>query len=135
MSELRLTPAVYEQIVGHCFEAYPLEGCGLVASDLGGRVVSSYGLTNSAGSARLYELDSAEFMAADQDADSNELIISGVFHSHTHTDAYPSETDVAKAAIAEWHYILISFAGDEPVLRSFRIVDGNIAEESVVATQ
>lgn len=132
MSELRLSGQVIEDMVGHCFEAYPLEGCGLLAADPGGTIVRSYGLTNAAASAKIYELDSEEFKAADRDADEQGLVIAGVFHSHTHTDAYPSPTDLRQAPIPEWHYVLVSFAGNEPSVRSYRIVDGEIAEEAVV---
>ena len=55
-----------------------------------------------------------------------------MFHSHTHTDAYPSPTDVDQAPDPTWHYVLVSLRDPSPVVRSFRIVDGNIAEEPVV---
>ena len=53
-------------------------------------------------------------------------------HSHTHTEAYPSPTDVAQAPDPDWHYVIVSLREAEPVLRSYRIVDGNIDEEAVV---
>ena len=58
--------------------------------------------------------------------------IIGVFHSHTHTDAYPSPTDVDQAPDPAWHYVLVSLRDTHPVVRSYRIVDGRIDEESVV---
>ncbi len=54
-----------------------------------------------------------------------------MFHSHTHTDAYPSPTDVAQAPDPDWHYVLVSLRDMEPVVRSFWIVDEVIAEEPV----
>jgi len=54
-----------------------------------------------------------------------------VYHSHTHTDSYPSPTDVAQAPDPGWHYVIVSLKDAEPVLRSFGIVDGAIAEEPV----
>ncbi|MHB8431692.1 MAG: Mov34/MPN/PAD-1 family protein, partial [Acidimicrobiales bacterium] len=59
------------------------------------------------------------------------LSIIGVFHSHTHTDAYPSPTDVAQAPDPGWHYVLVSLADIQPVVRSYRIVEGVISEEPV----
>jgi proteasome lid subunit RPN8/RPN11 len=56
----------------------------------------------------------------------------GVYHSHTHTDAYPSPTDVAQAPDPTWHYVLVSLREDEPMVRSYRIVDGAVTEEPVV---
>ena len=56
-------------------------------------------------------------------------------HSHTHTEAYPSPTDVAQAPDPSWHYVIVSLKRDAPVLRSFRITDGEIAEEPVASVQ
>ncbi len=58
--------------------------------------------------------------------------IMGVFHSHTHTDAYPSPTDVAQAQDPGWHYVLVSLRDTHPVVRSYAIVDGVISEEPVI---
>jgi len=58
-----------------------------------------------------------------------------VMHSHTHTDAYPSPTDIAKAdnpLLLGWHYIIVSLRDDAPMLRSWLIDGGNIQEEVVV---
>ncbi len=52
-------------------------------------------------------------------------------HSHTHTDAYPSPTDVAQAPDPNWHYVIVSLRQEAPVLRSYAIRDGAIAEEPV----
>jgi proteasome lid subunit RPN8/RPN11 len=60
------------------------------------------------------------------------MAIIGVFHSHTHTDAYPSPTDVAQAPDPDWHYVLVSLRDTEPVLRSYRIVGVLVDEEPVV---
>ena len=53
----------------------------------------------------------------------------GVLSSHT--DAYPSPTDVAQAPDPDWHYVIVSLRDDLPSLRSYRIVDGEITEEQV----
>ncbi len=54
-----------------------------------------------------------------------------MFHSHTHTDAYPSPTDVAQAPDPGWHYVLVSLRDTHPVVRCYRIVEGRITEEPV----
>ena len=58
----------------------------------------------------------------------------GVMHSHTHTDAYPSPTDVRQAVDPAWHYLIVSLKYEVPVVRSYLIVDGTITEELVVVT-
>ena len=57
--------------------------------------------------------------------------IIGVFHSHTHTDAYPSPTDVVQALDPGWHYVLVSLRDTLPVVRSYLIREGTITEEPV----
>ena len=80
----------------------------------------------------VYSIEPKDLMKADLQADDAGLEIVAVFHSHTHTEAYPSPTDVAQAPVPDWHYVLVSFAADEPVVRSFRILDGNIEPEEIV---
>ena len=128
---LRIGRDVYAQMVAHCWDGYPLEACGLV----GGRnedATVCYPTANMAASARVYTVDPRGFLKADRDAEERGLSIVGVFHSHTHTVAFPSPTDVAQAPDPAWHYVLVSLADGAPVVRSYRIVDGNISEEPVV---
>ena len=70
-----------------------------------------------------------ERAAADAGAD-----IVGVMHSHTHTEPYPSVTDVNQAPDPSWHYVIVSLRDELPMLRSYRIVDGGITEEAVVVS-
>jgi len=130
---LRLTNTVYQRLVGHCYDGLPLEACGLVGGDPAtGKATLCYPTRNLAASSRIYTVDPKQHLQADRDAESRGQEIIGVFHSHTHTDAYPSPTDVRQAPDPTWHYILVSLRDIAPVLRSYRIVDGNITEEPVV---
>ena len=90
-----------------------------------------YRCRNAAASSRLYEVDPLDHLKADRDAEGRGLEIVGVYHSHTHTDAYPSPTDVNQAPDPTWHYVLVSLKDPEPVVRSYRIVDSSITEEPV----
>jgi proteasome lid subunit RPN8/RPN11 len=135
---LRLSVSAYAAMVGHCLDELPYEGCGLLAgaSDSYGaddaHATRCYPTGNAARSSRVYTVEPRDMLRADRDAEAAGLAIIGVFHSHTHTDAYPSPTDVAQAPIPEWHYVLVSLRDTAPVVRSYRIVDGKIAEETVV---
>lgn len=133
---LRLTPAVYAEMIGHCYDGLPLEACGLLGgiedAASGAKATVCYRTANVAESARVYTVDPKGHLRADRDAESRGLAILGVYHSHTHTVAYPSPTDVAQAPDPGWHYVLVSLADEAPVVRSYRITDGNIAEEPVV---
>jgi proteasome lid subunit RPN8/RPN11 len=133
---LSLTTDVHQRMVGHCYDGLPLEACGLLAgpspSGDDGRAVVCYPTRNAAESSRVYTVDPRDHLKADRDAESRGLEILGVFHSHTHTDAYPSPTDIAQAPDPSWHYVLVSLRDEAPVVRSYRIVDGKVREEQVV---
>ena len=134
---LRLPETVYLQMVAHCLDGLPLEACGLLAGvpteDHGDETAAAcYPTANAAASARVYTVEPRDFLRADRDAQGRGLEILSVFHSHTHTDAYPSPTDVAQAPDPGWHYVLVSLRDVIPVVRSYRIIDGNITEEQVV---
>src|SRR5712691_11467528 len=119
-------------MVAHALDDLPNEACGLLAAVPGSaKVERGYRCRNAAASSRLYEVEPVDHLKADRDAESRGLEIVGVYHSHTHTDAYPSPTDVAQAPDPSWHYVLVSLTDPEPVLRSYRIVDGSITEEPV----
>jgi proteasome lid subunit RPN8/RPN11 len=62
----------------------------------------------------------------DAENEGNEII--GVWHSHTHTDAYPSATDVRQAVDPAWCYVIVSLKTGEPVLRGYFIRDGVVTE-------
>ena len=120
-------------MVAHALDGRPLEVCGLLAATPGeDKVEAVYPCRNAAESAKLYEVDPLDHLRADRDAEGRGLQIVGVYHSHTHTEAYPSPTDVAQAPDPDWHYVLVSLEEPEPVVRSFRIRDGEIDEEPLV---
>ena len=129
---LRLTDATYTDMVAHALDELPNEACGLLAAVPGtAKVERLYRCRNAAVSSRRYEVDSRDMLNADRDAEDRGLQIVAVYHSHTHTDAYPSPTDVKQAPDPTWRYVLVSLKDAEPVVRSYRITDGAITEEPV----
>jgi proteasome lid subunit RPN8/RPN11 len=88
---------------------------------------------NENASAITYRIDGRDQGAAMRAARERGHEIVGCWHSHTHTDAYPSPTDVEQAKYyPEWIYVLVSLRDGDPVLRAYRIRDGAIAECQVV---
>lgn len=135
MRNLRIARSVVDEMVAHCRAEYPLEACGLLAGTTVGASVAHaqrcFPTRNAAASARVYEIDPRDHLRADREADAEGLEVLAAFHSHTHTPAYPSPTDVAQAPVPEWHYVLVSFQDEEPSVRSFRIADGAIDEDEL----
>jgi len=129
---LSLTEDVWHEMVGHAYAGLPDEACGLLAGDPdSGAAVAFYPCRNAAASSRVYTVDPRDHLRADRDAEARGIEIIGVMHSHTHTEAYPSPTDVAQAPDPAWHYVIVSLKRDAAVLRSYRIVDGAATEEAV----
>lgn len=130
---LRLPRDLYVEMVAHCIAGLPDEACGLLAGRAGAdEVERCYPTRNAAASARVYTVDSRDLLRVDRDAEDAGLVLTGVFHSHTHTDAYPSPTDVGQAPDPAWHYVLVSLRDVEPMVRSYRIEGGAVQEEQVV---
>lgn len=118
-------------MVATCVRALPNEGCGLILGTADGVVVDVVASPNVADSARVYEIDSRVLLRSYRRADDEGLSVIGVFHSHTHSEAYPSPTDILQAPDPQWHYVLVSLRDPVTEVRSFRIVDGFVSEELV----
>jgi proteasome lid subunit RPN8/RPN11 len=79
-----------------------------------------------------YRLDPKEQIKAFNEIEDKGWELLGIFHSHTHTDAYPSDTDRRQAFYPEAHYVLASLAErNDPVVRAFTIRDGEVEEQEV----
>jgi proteasome lid subunit RPN8/RPN11 len=130
---LRLTESQHRVIIGSAYDGLPNEACGVLLGPMldgtpTGRVSEARVIRNADASARTYTLDSKEYLRATRDAEARGDEIVGVWHSHTHTDAYPSETDVRQAVDPSWAYVIVSLKHGDPVLRAYRIADGEIHE-------
>jgi proteasome lid subunit RPN8/RPN11 len=89
-------------------------------------------MLNAARSPTFYEFDSGDLFQLYKEMDANDEEPVIVYHSHTATEAYPSRTDISLAQEPGAHYVLVSTREPSSVeFRSFRIVDGEVAEEPV----
>lgn len=122
-------------MVAHARFCHPHEACGLLAVDGGGRLRMAYCLTNVEQSPVSYTVDPTEHLRAMIHAERQGWSLGGVFHSHTHSEAYPSRTDVTRALEPDWLYALVGLEDpDHPEVRGFWIRDGNITEEPLVVS-
>jgi proteasome lid subunit RPN8/RPN11 len=123
------------EIIAHATEEDPNECCGILAGK-DGVVVHAYRITNSVKSPVRYLMDPQEQLNAMLDSERNGWEFLAFYHSHTHSPAYPSDTDVRMALESGWldvDYILVSLATKTgPEIRAFHIDDtGRIAEEKL----
>ena len=131
---LTLTPAIRDAMIATCIRELPNEGCGLLIGRVDGDDATATEVVpspNVAASARVYEIDSHVLLRAFRRVDDEGSAVLGVFHSHTHSEAYPSPTDVRQAPDPEWHYVLVSLCDVPAVVRSFRIKDDTVSGEDI----
>jgi proteasome lid subunit RPN8/RPN11 len=130
---LRISSSQRDAIIATCIRALPNEGCGLLlgSGDVVSEVIPS---VNVADSAKVYEIDSKVLLHAYRRAESEGIDVLGVFHSHTHSEAYPSPTDIRQAPDPSWHYVLVSLRERDTDLRSYRVNDDEVTPESVEVT-
>jgi [CysO sulfur-carrier protein]-S-L-cysteine hydrolase len=137
-----LPRALYDEIVEHARAGLPNEACGVIAGD-DGRPIQVYPMRNAEQSPVVYRFDSREQLQVSNEIDEKGWETLAFFHSHTHTEAYPSPTDRNEAhwpdpftgEVSPRHpgtrYLILSLAEDEPVLRAFNLDGPEPVEEDV----
>lgn len=117
-------------MAAHAYGAYPLEACGLLLGRLGADHIDEFVPThNLAASARVYTVDPRDHLRIEREAEQRGLEVVGVMHSHTHSEPFPSPTDVAQAPDPNWFYVIVSLKRGEPETRCYRIADTLVSEE------
>ena len=120
-----------DEIIAHAREEAPSECCGILGGR-DGRVGKLFRAVNAEKSRYRYNVDPHDLLRIYRECDANGWDFLAIYHSHTHTEAYPSPTDVSLAAWPEAVYIIVSLADPEnPVLKAFRIQDGRVSEEEL----
>ena len=131
---LRLPPALKEQLEAMVRAGYPEETCGVLFGRQSADTVEVLDLRQARNLNRerandRYQLDPADFLAADQSARERGQQIVGIWHSHPDHPARPSATDRA-GAWAGWSYLIVSVTPDGVTeLRSWRLNDTDFVEE------
>jgi proteasome lid subunit RPN8/RPN11 len=128
---IELPQALFEEMVAQAQEEFPNEACGLIAAK-DGVPVQVFRMRNADRSPVTYRLDPKEQLNVFNELEDRGWDLYAIYHSHTHSEAYPSETDRRLAFYPESRYLLISLqVPEEPVIRGFRIDDGQVDEEDV----
>ena len=129
---MRIDAALLARVVDHARRDFPNECCGMIAV-VDGRAVAVYEATNVAASPLRFEVEGREIIRAQDAFESDGAELGAIYHSHTRSEPYPSQTDVNFAAGwpgVEW--LIVGLRADgEPTVRSYRIDDGVIEEVAV----
>jgi [CysO sulfur-carrier protein]-S-L-cysteine hydrolase len=135
--------ALLEELIAHAREEYDAECCGLIASqeDAGEsgegegaprRAELVRRATNVFASRKRFEIDGKELLRALGEFEEQGLELAAIYHSHTHTAPYPSQTDINFAA--NWpglEWVIVGLAAEEPEVRSYLIDGGEVQEVAV----
>jgi [CysO sulfur-carrier protein]-S-L-cysteine hydrolase len=135
-----ISRALLDDVIAHAREEFDAECCGLIAYDLAGdgdsgggsddgRAVRVHRATNVFASRKRFEIDGRELLHAINEFEGEGWELGAIYHSHTHTAPYPSQTDINFAA--NWpglEWMIVGLAGGEPEVRCYLIEGGEVRE-------
>jgi [CysO sulfur-carrier protein]-S-L-cysteine hydrolase len=132
---MRIPRALVDEMFAHAREDLPNECCGMVAGR-DGEATEVIRVENAAASPLRYEMEpQAQYEAWKSiEDDGRELL--AIYHSHTKSAAYPSQTDVNQAvAWPDQVYVIVSLADpDAPDVKGYFLRDLRIADAEIVIT-
>jgi proteasome lid subunit RPN8/RPN11 len=130
---VRIARPLLDQIVAHARADAPNECCGVLAVR-DGAVQAVHGAENVAASPFRFEVDGPALFRLLEEIEGAGAELGAIYHSHTRSEPYPSQTDINFSAGwpgVEWLIVGLPRNGDEPVVRSYRIDDGDVTEVEV----
>lgn len=124
---MRISRPLLDEIVEHALAEAPNECCGMIAAR-DGTAVQVHRATNAAASPLRYELEPREQLRIEAGIEDAGLDLWAIYHSHTRSAPYPSQTDINLAFHPHALYVIVGVAGPEPDVRAFQIVGGEVSE-------
>src|SRR3989442_5073056 len=110
-----LSPEIYGQIVTHARDEAPNECCGMIAT-VDGRAVEVFRATNAAASPLRYEVEPRDQLRIETAVEGSGLELGAIYHSHTRSAPYPSQTDINLAFHPHTIYLILGLGSEEPEL-------------------
>ncbi len=122
-------------MVAHAREDLPNECCGMIGG-AGGEATTVIRVANAAASPLRYEMDPQEQYNALKSIEDGGGELLAIYHSHTKSAAYPSQTDVNQAvAWPEQIYVIVSLADAEaPDVKAYLLADLRITDAELDVT-
>jgi len=120
-----------QEMIAHSKDEAPYEACGVIAGK-GGRAVKLYRTANAEHSKTTYRLEPEEQYKIFIEMEEKGWELWAIYHSHPAFPPYPSARDIEMAYFPEALYLIVSLAQEEPEIRAFRIVEGEVREEELV---
>ncbi len=127
--------ALFNEMLAHARADAPNECCGMIASRDGEAVkVYHQGRRTPPASPLRYEIDGAEQYRIQMAIDDAGHDLGAIYHSHTRSAPYPSQTDINLAFYPDALYVIVGLAGDDAEVRAFEIRDGQVADADLVVS-
>jgi proteasome lid subunit RPN8/RPN11 len=132
-----IAAALLDDVIAHAREEYDAECCGMIAYEQNGtesepRAVKVNRAKNVYASRKRFEIDGKDVLRAINEFDDAGWEMGAIYHSHTHTAPYPSQTDINFARNwpgVEW--LIVGLAGEEAEVRCYLIEDGEVREVTI----
>ena len=124
---MKISRPIYDELLAHAGEDAPNECCGLIGGN-DGVAKTVYRARNAEASPLRYNLDPQDQFRIMTEMDEKGEELSAIYHSHTASPAYPSQTDINLAAYPGVLYLIVSLAEGEEPLRGYRIEEGQVDE-------
>jgi [CysO sulfur-carrier protein]-S-L-cysteine hydrolase len=129
-----LDRATWDLLVEHAWSDFPFEVCGLLGVRPDGSI-AHYPIDNAERSMTYYVMEPKQLLKAMREIEDEGWQLA-IYHSHTHTHAYPSATDIRLAAYPEATYLIVTLQDrDHPEIRAFSIIDGTVTERDVTVRE
>jgi proteasome lid subunit RPN8/RPN11 len=138
-----IAPELLEDILAHAREEYDAECCGMIAytpapdgasahaegapADEQARAAHVHRARNIYASRKRFEIDGKELLHTINAFEERGWELGAIYHSHTHTAPYPSQTDINFAA--NWpglEWVIVGLAGSEPEVQCYLIEAGAV---------
>jgi len=127
---MRISRELLDDVIAHARADAPNECCGMIASR-DGEAVAVHRATNAAASPLRYEIEGMEQYKIQTEIEDAGLDLGAIYHSHTRSKPAPSQTDINLAFYPEALYVIVGLEDDEPDVRAWRIVDGQVSEAAL----
>jgi [CysO sulfur-carrier protein]-S-L-cysteine hydrolase len=126
--EIRIRAEILQEMLRHARRDPKIECCGLLAGR-DGVIANIFPTENALASATAYEIAPMDLFQLFRRLREEGLQHLGHYHSHLHTENFPSARDIAQAYYPNEAYFIISLREDaaRPV-RAFLIRDGTAQE-------
>lgn len=129
---MRISQGLIDEMIVHAREDLPNECCGMIGGS-DGEATAVIRVANSAASPLRYEMDPQQQYNALKSIEDGGDELLAIYHSHTKSSAYPSQTDVNQAvAWPEQIYVIVSLADEEaPDVKAYLLKDLRIADAEI----